>query len=138
MLPRLRAGTAPQGLQRTCSRAGGSLTMVRRKSQVAATSWGDLANLAPAATSSSARAGVRFQTVSEWPALMRFMPMGRPIKPRPMSTMCFAGEFKRDLLDDGLASRASVLPNERRLLYRFWAVRSECGVGAEVQTVLAP
>src|SRR5215472_13523786 len=33
---------------------------------------------------------------------MRFMPMGRPMRPSPIRPMCLAGEFKRDLLDDGL------------------------------------
>src|SRR5215472_5563702 len=91
---------APAEPQRTSSSAGGSLTMVRRKSEAAATSWGDLASLAPAATSSSAREAVRFQTVSGWPALMRFIPMGRPMRSSPIRPMCFAGEFKSDLLDE--------------------------------------
>src|SRR5216683_2557504 len=67
------------------SSAGGSLTMVSRTSEAAATSFGDVASLAPKATSESARELVRFQTVSVWPALSRFMPMGWPIKPRPIS-----------------------------------------------------
>src|SRR5258707_1747893 len=85
MLPRLSACMAPLGPQRISSRAGGSLTMEIRKSAAAATSCGDFASVAPAATSSSAREAVRFHTVREWPALMRFMPMGRPIRPRPIN-----------------------------------------------------
>src|SRR3989442_15255589 len=85
MLPLLIACMAPLGPHRTSSRAGGSLTMVRRNSELAATSCGDFASFAPAATSSSAREPVRFHTVREYPALMRFMPMGRPIKPSPIN-----------------------------------------------------
>src|SRR6266478_4726816 len=83
MLPRLSACMAPFEPHKTSSSAGGSLTIVRRKSEAAATSCGDFASFAPAATSSSAREPVRFHTVREYPALMRFMPMGRPIKPSP-------------------------------------------------------
>src|ERR1700681_125859 len=92
---------APLGPQRISSRAGGSLTMVRRKSEAAATSCGDLASLAPAATSSSAREAVRFQTVREYPALMRYMLMGRPIRPRPMSPIFLgaAADSKEGLLE---------------------------------------
>src|SRR5947207_1691438 len=57
MLPRLSEPIAPQLPQSTSSRAGGSLTMVSKKSAAAATSPGDFASLAPAATSSSAREG---------------------------------------------------------------------------------
>src|SRR6266481_4311067 len=85
MLPRFTACIAPFEPHNTSSSAGGSLTMVRIKSAALAASWGDFASVAPAATSSSAREAVRFQTVREWPALMRFMPMGRPIRPRPMN-----------------------------------------------------
>src|SRR5882762_4749967 len=100
---------APAEPHRTSSRAGGSLTMVRRKSEAAATSCGDLAGLAPAATSSSAREGVRFQTVSEWPAFRRFIPMGRPMRPRPMSPIFLgAADSKEDLLETTSAKRAGV------------------------------
>src|SRR5712692_2558290 len=98
MLPRLRACIAPWGPHKTSSSAGGSLTMLRRKSEAAASSWGDFASPAPAATSSSARAGVRFHTVTGYPAFNRFMLMGRPIKPSPINPM--AG-FKEGLLRSG-------------------------------------
>src|SRR5260370_13481556 len=94
---------APLGPHKTCSRAGGSLTIVRRKSQAAATSCGDFASLAPAATSSSAREAVRFQTVRAKPALMRFIPIGRPIRPRPINPIFLgpAAGSKRSLLECG-------------------------------------
>src|SRR6266849_3818041 len=103
MLPRFSACMVPLGPQRTSSRAGGSLTIVRRKSEEEAASCGDFASVAPAVTSSSARAAVRFQTVSEYPALMRFMPIGRPIRPRPINPI-FVGPttgFMRGLLVNG-------------------------------------
>src|SRR5579859_2349601 len=71
-------------VQRTSSRAGGSLTMVMRTSLAAATSRGEGASLAPAATRDSARDAVRFQTKSGKPALRRLWPMGDPMRPRPM------------------------------------------------------
>src|ERR1700682_1939916 len=89
MLPGLRPASAPQSFpsapQSTLSNAGGSLTMVISTSDSAATSLGDFASFAPIATSSLAREAVRFHTVREWPAFRRFMPMGWPIRPRPIS-----------------------------------------------------
>src|SRR5882672_5914377 len=87
MLPFLSAENAefaPE-FQRTSSSAGGSLTMVMRTSDAAATSRGDAASFAPAATRESARDAVRFQTVRGKPALTRLWPMGFPMRPRPMS-----------------------------------------------------
>src|SRR6266446_3964945 len=84
MLPRRMPVMTPLLLQRTSSRAGGSLTMVISKSEAEATSPGDLASFAPAATSDSAREAVRFQTVSGKPALRRFRLMGEPMRPRPI------------------------------------------------------
>src|SRR5580700_5638151 len=75
----------PEPPQRTASRAGGSLTMVMSASEEPATSSGELASLAPAATSDSAREAVRFQTVKEYPAFNRFNPIGRPIRPSPIN-----------------------------------------------------
>src|SRR5580704_10564313 len=75
----------PESPQRTPSRAGGSLTMVMSASEEPATSSGELASLAPAATSDSAREAVRFQTVKEYPAFKRFKPIGRPIRPSPIN-----------------------------------------------------
>src|SRR6266567_664822 len=126
MLLRLSACMAPLGPQRISSRAGGSLTMEIRKSAAAATSCGDFASVAPAATSSSARDAVRFQTVSEWPALMRFMPMGRPIRPRPMNPI-FLGPVegsKTCLLESGArAAHSFRLKREHdcsRIMMRKW------------------
>src|SRR5271165_1406706 len=89
MLPDRSPASAPSSLpslpHSTCSRAGGSLTMVKRISEAAAAWRGLLARAAPAATSSCAREAVRFQTVREWPAFKRFMAMGRPMSPRPMN-----------------------------------------------------
>src|SRR6266568_4107069 len=110
MLPRLSACMAPLGPQRISSRAGGSLTMEIRKSAAAATSCGDFASVAPAATSSSAREAVRFLTVREWPALMRFMPMGRPIRPRPMNPIFMGApaDSKECLLKAAYARRIHI------------------------------
>src|SRR5262252_1275870 len=58
---------------------------------------------------------------------MRFMPIGRPMRPSPIRPMCLAGEFKRDLLDDGLLAAG-------RLASRPCANRKEAivaDVGAE-------
>src|SRR5271170_3900498 len=91
MLPGRSAPSAPESLpapeapQSTPSSAGGSLTIVINTSEAAASSRGEAASLAPAAPSGSAREGVRFQTVSAYPAFKRFRPMGRPIRPSPIS-----------------------------------------------------
>src|SRR5712691_10716778 len=98
MPPRWSACIAPLGPHKTSSSAGGSLTMVRRKSQLPATSCGDFASFAPAVTSSSAREAVRFQTVSEYPAFKRFIPTGLTMSPRPIKPI--AG-FKSSLLNGG-------------------------------------
>src|SRR5713101_6691189 len=87
MLPRRRPPRAPSVPHRTDSSAGGSLTMVKRRSAASAAARGDDASRAPAATSDSAREGVRFQTVSGYPAFKRFNPMGRPMRPRPIHPM---------------------------------------------------
>src|SRR5947199_6056205 len=107
VLPRFSACKAPFELHKTSSSAGGSLTMVRRKSEAAATSCGDFASFAPAATSSSAREAVRFHTEREYPALMRFMPMGRPIKPSPINPIFLpADDSKGGLLELAVAIQA--------------------------------
>src|SRR4029077_8951517 len=88
VLPGFRPASTPESLpfvpQSTASRAGGSLPMVIRTSDAAATSLGDVTSVAPSATSSFAREVVRFQTVRGNPAFNKFMPMGWPIKPRPI------------------------------------------------------
>src|SRR5215469_17422569 len=87
-LPDFKAASAPSfgssEAHRTDSRAGGSLTMVISTSLAAATSRGDLATVAPAESSFSAREVVRFQTVKRCPAFNKFMAIGRPIRPKPM------------------------------------------------------
>src|SRR3989440_9640731 len=115
MLPRLTACIAPFEPHKTSSSAGGSLTIVRRKSAAAATSCGDFAGFAPAATSSSAREAVRFHTVRECPALMRFMPMGRPIKPSPINPIFFvpAEGSKGGLLELAGALPAPLISEEK-------------------------
>src|SRR5947209_13028534 len=115
MRPRLSACMAPFEPHKTSSSAGGSLTIVRRKSAAAATSCGDFAGFAPAATNSSAREAVRFHTVREYPALMRFMPMGRPIKPSPINPIFFlpADDSKRGLLELAGAMPAPLISEEK-------------------------
>src|SRR5208282_764961 len=91
MLPGRRAPRAPESApdpvppQSTSSRAGGSLTMVISMSESVATSRGDPASFAPAATNPSAREAVRFQTVNLYPAFKRLSPIGRPINPSPIN-----------------------------------------------------
>src|ERR1700732_2303593 len=60
-------------------------------SELAASSRDDGASFAPAATSSSARDAVRFQTVNGNPAFNKFIPMGLPISPRPISPTFVCG-----------------------------------------------
>src|SRR3984893_9429115 len=97
--PGFSPARAPESLssvpQSTLSSAGGSLTMVISTSEAAATSFGDVARIAPIATNSFAREIVRFQTVKEWPAFSRFIPIGWPIKPRPIKPT-FALELVAD------------------------------------------
>ncbi len=71
MLPRRKDCMAPLADHKTSSSAAGSLTMEITRSDVAASSAGEAASLAPAATSSSARDAVRFQTVSGKPAFQK-------------------------------------------------------------------
>src|ERR1700730_18214711 len=67
VLPAFSPDSAPEFLpsvpQRTLSSAGGSLTIVIRPSEAAPTSFGDIASVAPIATSSLARDVVRFHTI---------------------------------------------------------------------------
>src|SRR6202047_4892543 len=65
--------------------------MESTNSELAASSRGDGASFAPAATSSSARDAVRFQTVKGKPAFNKFMPMGLPINPRPINPTFVCG-----------------------------------------------
>src|ERR1051325_2710259 len=70
---------------------------------------------------------------------MRFMPMGRPIRPRPMSPICFAAGFKRDLPDVGgrcvraLSQRKEIIVAEfgqDKASGKFW--ESSGGLGAMI------
>src|SRR5215470_15584151 len=104
MLPARKPARAPSSLpawpQRTSSNAGGSLTIVKRISEAAATSRGVLARVAPAATNSEAREAVRFHTVTEWPAFSRFRLIGRPIRPSPINPI-----FREGLLTECLLAQ---------------------------------
>src|ERR1700686_4866480 len=91
MLPGCKPCIAPFCPHSTSSSAGGSLTMDSTNSQLAASSRGDGASFAPPATSSLARDAVRFQTVNGNPAFNKFMPMGLPISPRPISPTFVCG-----------------------------------------------
>src|SRR5438552_16275084 len=114
MLPRLSACNAPFEPHKTSSSAGGSLTMVRGKSEAPANSCGDFASFAPEATNSTAREAVRFHTVSECPALMRFIPIGRPIKPSPINPIfLLAEDSKGGLLELAGAKRACAFLKKR-------------------------
>src|SRR5437899_1968674 len=129
MLPRLTACIAPFEPHKTSSSAGGSLTIVRRKSAAAATSCGDFAGFAPAATNSSAREAVRFHTVREYPALMRFMPMGRPIKPSPINPIFFlpADDSKRGLLELAGAMQACAFLKKEEMIVAESQLESRVG-----------
>src|SRR5215471_1836402 len=86
MAPLFSAGKAefaPE-FQSTSSRAGGSLTIVMSTSEAVATSRGDAASFAPAATREPALEAVRFHTTRGNPALRRLWHMGLPMRPRPM------------------------------------------------------
>src|ERR1700722_5714350 len=91
MLPRRNPCIAPFCPHKTSSSAGGSLTMESTISELAASSRGHRASFAPAATSSSARDAVRFQTVKGKPAFNKFIPMGLPISPKPISPTFVCG-----------------------------------------------
>jgi hypothetical protein len=63
------------------------------------------ARLASAATSSSARDAVRFQTFASKPARTSLVAIARPIFPRPMNAMREA-EFPMSLLDNAVNNLA--------------------------------
>src|SRR4029077_4207388 len=105
VLPGFIPASAPASLplvpQSTPSSAGGSLTIVIRTCEAAATSFGDFASLAPSPTNSFARLAVRFQTVRGKPAFNKFVPIGWPIKPRaskPTFVFELAADSTRALL----------------------------------------
>src|ERR1700758_829872 len=75
--------------------------MAMIKSLPSVASLGVAATLAPDAASFLAGSGVRFQTVSSWPALSRFVAIREPIAPSPRNAI--------------LLTLASCRPNGRRL-----------------------
>ena len=78
MAPLARPSIAPPGPKRTFWTALVSETQTHTASLSLAASAGVAAVLAP-----STSRGVRFQTVTSWPALTRLAAMGRPMIPRP-------------------------------------------------------
>src|ERR1700692_3636220 len=76
-------------------------------SELAARYRGYDASFAREATSSSARDAVRFQTVSGNPAFNKFMPMGLPISPRPISPTFVCGPITQFTKTSALFERIS-------------------------------
>ncbi len=74
----------------TSSTSGEFGSIVMRTSDCAATSRGVPADFAPAPTSSSTGPRLRLWTTSGYPALRRFLAMGRPMIPRPMNPITCA------------------------------------------------
>ena len=83
IVPGAAPSIMPPGPTMTCSTSGESETQVTTISLPLAASLGDAAADAPASVRGSMRDGVRFQTVTSWPAFTRFMHMGVPISPSP-------------------------------------------------------
>ena len=81
-------GSAPSRIpfapRTTCSTSGESGKLVHRNSTCPATSAGELAALAPSATSASTMARLRLWTTSSWPAFIRLRAMAAPMMPSPM------------------------------------------------------
>ena len=73
----------------TSSTSGEFGSIVMSTSTWPATSRGEAADLAPAPTSSCTGPWLRLCTTRAYPALSRFLAMGRPMIPRPMNpTVC--------------------------------------------------
>ena len=85
IVPGCSALKMPSGPSRTCSTSGESGSIVKMRVARRATSAGEAARSAPAATSSSTGAGLRLWTTNGKPAFSRFFAMGLPIRPRPMN-----------------------------------------------------
>ena len=83
IVPGAAPSITPSGPAMTCSTSGESETQVMTISLPPAASLGEPAADAPASVKGFMRDAVRFQTVTSWPALTRFMHMGVPISPRP-------------------------------------------------------
>ena len=84
-VPRFIAVNTPSGPASTSRTSGESGTMVTITSHCPATSAGDAAARAPAATSASTGPRLRLCTTRGNPALSRFSAIGFPIKPSPMN-----------------------------------------------------
>jgi hypothetical protein len=81
--PGANPSASPPGPKRTSPTCGESVTQVTTTSLARATSAGVSTSCAPSALSSSARPGVRFQTVRLNPARARLAAMAAPIVPSP-------------------------------------------------------
>src|SRR5215472_2722643 len=69
---------------------------------------------------------------------MRFMPMGRPIRPRPMSPICFVAGFKRALLDGGWLPGTGLRHEKRIIVAEFCLSGSWRPRPGEIQAVFEP
>ena len=85
MVPGWIALNTPSGPSRTRSTSGESGSIVTMRVARRATSAGDAARAAPAATSSSTGPWLRLWTTRLNPFLMRFLAIGRPMTPSPMN-----------------------------------------------------
>ncbi len=92
-LPRRTPFAAPSGPNRTASTSGVSETQMRITSLAAATLSGVSAAVAPSLTRSTARAGVRFQTVTGRPERTRWPAIAAPIVPSPRNPIRSIGRF---------------------------------------------
>ena len=82
-LPLPSPARAPSAPSSTASSAFSSARHAKTESCPAAHARGVVARVAPFFTIGSARAAVRFQTVTVWPDLRRLFAMGAPMVPRP-------------------------------------------------------
>ncbi len=80
--PEASAATTPSGPSRTSRTTSGVASIVITASAPAAASAGESATRA-APSIASARARVRFHTVTAWPASIRRVAIGAPIAPSP-------------------------------------------------------
>ena len=85
IVPGCIALKTPSGPSSTNSTSGESGTIVKIRVARRATSAGDDALRAPAATRSSTGPGLRLLTTRGKPALSRFLAMGRPMRPSPIN-----------------------------------------------------
>ena len=95
----------PAGPAITASTSGVSGTIVMMMLACDATSAGELAAMAPAATSSVTAGVLRLNTTTEWPLASRCLAMGRPITPRPMKPT-FSDMVPRSIGGQSICRRA--------------------------------